>query len=127
VLSVIRWINGEVETFEEILSDIGDFCAFVGNRGAVSVLEKVGCEHAKTVVEPGFSLSANDIRNPSAEASTLGAKFYSEAWLKCGQEIANKAIRKKEKESHDALDEARRTEEATERVRLTLHMSSHFW
>jgi hypothetical protein len=25
---VIQWINGEVEAFEEILSDRGDFCAF---------------------------------------------------------------------------------------------------
>jgi hypothetical protein len=39
---VIQWINGEAKTFEEILSDRGDFCAFTGARGAVSVLEKVG-------------------------------------------------------------------------------------
>jgi hypothetical protein len=123
---VIRWINDEVEAFEVILNDRGDLCAFIGAREAVSVLEKVGCEHAKTVVEPGFSLSANDIRNPSAEATALGAKFYSEAWLKSGREIANEAIRKKEKESHDALEEARRTEEATKRAKLTLHMSSTF-
>jgi hypothetical protein len=48
----------------------------------VSVLEKVGCEHAKTVVQPGFSFSADDIRIPSAEATSLGGKFYSEIWLK---------------------------------------------
>ena len=47
-------------------------------HGAVSVLEKVGCEHAKAVVQPGFSLSANDIRNPSAKATSLNEKFYSE-------------------------------------------------
>jgi hypothetical protein len=83
---VIWWINGEVEAFEEILSDRGDFCAFAGARGAMSVLEKVGCEHAKVVVWPGFSLSANDIKNPSAEATTLGRKFYSKVWLKDGQD-----------------------------------------
>jgi hypothetical protein len=27
---VIQWINNEVEAFEEVLSDRGDFCAFVG-------------------------------------------------------------------------------------------------
>jgi hypothetical protein len=48
----------------------------------MSVLEKVRCEHAKAVVQPGFSLSANDIRNPSAEAAALSGKFYSEVWLK---------------------------------------------
>jgi hypothetical protein len=59
---VIRWINGEIEAFKEILSNRRDFCAFAGVRGAVSVLEKVGCNHAKVVVHPGFSLSADDIK-----------------------------------------------------------------
>jgi hypothetical protein len=74
----------------------------------VLVLEKVGCKHVKAVVQPGFSLSANDIRNPSVEAATLSGKFYSEVWLKGGREIVDKAIRKNEKESHDALEEARK-------------------
>jgi hypothetical protein len=64
---VIRCTNGELEAFEEILSDRVDFCAFAGARGAMSVLEKVGCEHAKAVVQQGFSLLANDIKNPSAK------------------------------------------------------------
>jgi hypothetical protein len=102
---VIRWINGEAEAFEEILSDRGDFCAFASARGVVPILEKVGYDHAKAVVQPDFSFSANDVRNPSAEANaTLGGKFYSEVWLKGGREIADEAIRKNEKESHDALE-----------------------
>jgi hypothetical protein len=32
---VFRWINSEVEAFEEILSDRGDFYAFAGARGAI--------------------------------------------------------------------------------------------
>jgi hypothetical protein len=84
----------------------------------VSVLEKVGYEHAKAVVQLGFSLSANDIRNPSAEATALGGKFYSDLWLKGDREIADEAIRRKEKESHDTLEEARRTEEVAKRARL---------
>jgi hypothetical protein len=87
-------------------------------RGAVSVLEKVGYEHAKVVVQPGFLLLANDIKNPSAEATALGGKFYSKIWLKGGREIVGEAIIKKEKESHDALEEARRTEEAADHARL---------
>ena len=39
---VIRWIGGEAEAFDEILSDRGNFCAFVDARGAVSLLEKAG-------------------------------------------------------------------------------------
>jgi Ribonuclease G/E len=30
---VIEWISGEAKTFEEILSDCGDVCAFSGTRG----------------------------------------------------------------------------------------------
>jgi hypothetical protein len=44
---VIQWIGEEVEAFEEILSDRGDFCAFAGARGVAAVLKKTGCEHVK--------------------------------------------------------------------------------
>jgi hypothetical protein len=63
------------------------------------------------VVQPGFSLSADDIKNPSVDATALSGKFYSEVWLKGGREIVDKAIRRNEKESHDALEEAKRAEE----------------
>jgi hypothetical protein len=59
---VIQWISGEAEAFEEILSDRGDFCAFAGARGAASILEKVGCDHVKAVVQPEFAFSADDIK-----------------------------------------------------------------
>jgi hypothetical protein len=79
---VIRWIDGEAEAFNEILSDRGDFCTFVGACGAVSLLEKVGCDHAKAVIQPDFLVLANDIKSPSAEVAALSGKFYSKVWLK---------------------------------------------
>jgi hypothetical protein len=115
---VLLWISGEAEAFDEILSDRGDFCAFVGAWGATSILEKAGCEHAKAVVKLEFVFSVDDIKNPSVEASTLGGKFYSEVWMKGDREIADEAIRKNEKESHDAQEEAKQAEEAVERARL---------
>ena len=115
---LVQWISGEAEAFDKILSYRGDFCAFAGARGATSILEKDGCEHAKAVVQTKFVFSADDIKNPSAEASTLGGKFYSEVWMKGGREIANEAIRKNENESHDAQEEAKRAEEAAARARL---------
>jgi hypothetical protein len=115
---VIQWINGEVEAFEEILSDRGDFCAFVGACGAKSILEKVGCDHAKAVAKADFAFSADDVRNPLAEATTLGGKFYSEVWLKGGREIADEAIKRNEKEPHDALEEAKRVQEAVKQAGL---------
>jgi hypothetical protein len=44
---VVQWISREVEAFDEILSDRGDFCAFASARGVAVILDKTGCEHAK--------------------------------------------------------------------------------
>jgi hypothetical protein len=49
---VIKWTDGEVEAFDEILTGRGDFCACVGARGPTSILEKAGCEHAKAIIQP---------------------------------------------------------------------------
>jgi hypothetical protein len=84
----------------------------------MSILEKVGCDHAKAVAQPDFAFSADDIKNPSAEATILGGKFYSKVWLKGGWEIDDEAIKRNEKESHDALEEAKRIKEAAERAIL---------
>jgi hypothetical protein len=115
---VIQWISGEAEAFEEIFSDRGDLCAFAGARGATSILEKAGCEHTKVVAHSNFAFLVDDIKNPLAEATTLGGKFYSEIWLKGGREVADEATKRNEKESHDALEAAKKAEEAAERARL---------
>jgi hypothetical protein len=115
---VVQWISGEDEAFDKILNDRGDFCAFAGARGATSILEKADYEHVKAVVQLEFVFSVDDIKNPSAEASALGGKFYSEVWMKSGHEIADEAIRKNEKESHDAQEEAKRAKEAAVCARL---------
>jgi hypothetical protein len=47
----------------------------------------------------------------------IGGKFYSNVWMKGDQEIAVEVIKKNEKESHDAREEANRAEEAAERAR----------
>jgi hypothetical protein len=104
---VVQWINGEVKAFDEILSDRGDFYAFVGARGVATTLEKASCEHVKALAQPGFVFSADDTKDPSAEASMLGGRFYSDVWMKGGCEMADEAIRKNEKESHDAQEEAK--------------------
>jgi hypothetical protein len=70
-------------------------------------------QSAKAIIQPEISVSANDIREPSAEATTFGGKFYFEVWLNGGREIADEAIRQSEEESHLASEEARKAEEAT--------------
>ena len=47
----------------------------------------------------------------------MGGKFYSDVWVNGGRELANKIIKKNEKETHEAREEARRAEEAAERER----------
>jgi hypothetical protein len=113
---VIQWIGEEVEDFEEILSDRRDFCAFAGARGVAAVLEKIGCEHVKAAAQADVIFSIDDMKEPSAEATLMGGKFYSDVRTKGGREIADEAIKKSEKESHDARVEAKESEEAAERA-----------
>jgi hypothetical protein len=81
------------KAFDEVLTGRGNFCACVGARGAVSLLENAGCEHVKVVIQPDFVVLAKDIKEPSSEAIIFGGKFYSELWLNGGKEIAYEAIR----------------------------------
>jgi hypothetical protein len=114
---IIEWIGEEVEAFEEILSDRGDFCAFAGARGVAAILEKYGCEHIKAATQTDAVFTVENTKDPSAEATLMGGKFYSNIWMKGGRELADEAIKKNEKETHEAREEARRAEEAAERTR----------
>jgi hypothetical protein len=114
---VIDWISGEDEAFEEILSDRGDICAFTCTRGIAAILENVGCDHVKTPTQTEATFSTDDMRDPLAEATLVGGKFYSDVWMKADRELANEIIKKNEKETHDAREEAKRAEEVAERAR----------
>jgi hypothetical protein len=72
-------------------------------RGAVSLLKKAGCDHAKAVIQPDFPVSATDIKEPSAETTALSGKFYFEVWMNGVREVAGEAIRRNEEEAHLAL------------------------
>jgi hypothetical protein len=117
-------LNGEAETFEEILSDRGDVCAFSGARGILAILEKVGCDHIKAIAQTETAFSIDDTKDPSAEATLMGGKFYNDVWVNGGREMAHEIIKKSEKETHDARVEARQAEEAAERER---RISIIFW
>jgi hypothetical protein len=81
-------------------------------------LEKTGCEHVKAAAQAEAILSADDTKEPSADASLIGGKFYSDVWMKGGREIADETIKKSEKESHDAREEAKQAEEAAKRAMI---------
>jgi hypothetical protein len=82
--SVIEWISGEAKAFEEILSDRGDVCAFSGTRGISAILEKAGCDHVKTLAQAEAVFSVDVTKDPSAEASLMGGKFYTDIWANGG-------------------------------------------
>jgi hypothetical protein len=81
---VIEWISGEAEAFEEILNDHGDICAFSGAQGITAILEKAGCDHVKTIAQAEAAFSIDDTKDPSAEATLMGGKFYSDVWVNDG-------------------------------------------
>jgi hypothetical protein len=54
----------------------------------------------------------------------VGGKFYSDVWVNGGRELANEIIKKNEKETHEAREEAKRAEEASERER---RIGNAFW
>jgi hypothetical protein len=111
---VIEWISNEVEAFEEILSDRGDVCAFSGARGVASILEKAGCEHVKTLAQAEAAFSVDDTKDPSAEASSIGGKIFTDIWENGGRGMAHEIMKKSKKDIHDAREAAKEVEKAAE-------------
>jgi hypothetical protein len=108
----IEWISSEAEAFEEILSDHGDVCAFSGARGIVAILEKSGCDHVKTLAQAEAALSVDDTKDPSAEASLVGGKIFTNIWKNGGRGMAHEIIKKSEKDTHDAREATKIAEKA---------------
>jgi hypothetical protein len=110
----IGWIGHEAEAFEEILNSRGDICAFLGARGIATILERKGCDHVKFLAQSEAALSPEDIKDPSAEASVVGGKFFTDIWDNGGREMAQEIIRKSEKGIHDARKVAEAAEKSAE-------------
>jgi hypothetical protein len=127
---VIEWISGEAEAFEEILSDRGEVCAFSGARGISAILENAGCNHIKTMAHAEAAFSTDVAKDPSAEATLMGGKFYNDVWENGGREMAHEIMKKSEKYIHEARAEAKRVEEAAEREKrigiVSRHLTSTF-
>jgi hypothetical protein len=60
-------------------------------------LERKGYEHVKFLAQSEAALSSEDIKDPSAEASLVGGKFFTDIWDNGGREMAQEIIRKSEK------------------------------
>jgi hypothetical protein len=110
----IDWISNKAEAFEEILSGHGDVCAFSGARGIAAIMEKSGCDHVKALAQAEATLSINDTKDPSAEASLIDGKFFADIWENGGRGMAHEIIKKSEKDSHDAREAAEAAEKIAE-------------
>jgi hypothetical protein len=110
----IEWISGEADGFEEILNGRGDVCAFSSARGVAAILEKIGCEHMKSLAQTEAALSIEDTKDPSAEASLIGGKFFIDIWENGGRGMAHKIIKKSEKDTHDAREATKAAEKTAE-------------
>jgi hypothetical protein len=75
------------------------------------------CEHVKAATQTEAMFTVENTKDPLAEATLLGGKFYSNVWMEGSRELATKAIKTNEKETHEAREEAKRVEEAAERAR----------
>jgi hypothetical protein len=109
----IEWISHEAEAFEEILNSRGDICAFSGARGIATILEKKGCEHVKILAQSKATLLSEDTKDPSAEASMVGGKFFTDIWDNGGREMAREIIQRSEKGIHEARKIAEAAEKST--------------
>jgi hypothetical protein len=110
----IEWISSEADAFEEILNGRGDVCAFSGARGVASILEKIGCEHVKFLAQTEAALSIEDTKDPSAEASLVGGKFFTDIWENGGRGMDHEIIKKSEKDTHDAREATKAAERTAE-------------
>jgi hypothetical protein len=112
--SVIEWISSEAKAFEEILSDRGDVCAFSGARGVAAILEKARCEHVKTLAQAEAAFSIDDTKDPSAEASSIGGKFFTDIWENGDRGMTHEIMKKSEKYIHDTREAAKAAKKAAE-------------
>jgi hypothetical protein len=77
VTLLMKWIEGEVEAFDKVLTSRGDFYACVGAQGTISLLEKAGCDHVKSIIQSKFEIYVDDIKGHSGKAIELGRRFHT--------------------------------------------------
>ena len=68
----------------------------------------------KSLAQAETDLSSEDIKDPSAEASLVGGKFFTDIWDNGGREMAGEIIQRSEKGIHDGREVAKAAEKSTE-------------
>jgi hypothetical protein len=78
----LECVEKEVDVLDEVTTGLGDFCVLVASRGTVAAFKKVGCNHARALNRPNFSLSSLDLVDVPAEARSIGNRFITQIWLR---------------------------------------------
>jgi hypothetical protein len=68
----------------------------------------------KSLAQSETALSSEDIKDPSAKASLVGGKFFTDIWDNGGREMAQEIIQKSKKGIHDARMIAEAAEKSVE-------------
>jgi hypothetical protein len=77
-------------------------------------LEKACCNHVKTLAEAEAAFSVDETKDPSAEESLMGGKFFTDIWENGGREMAHEIMKKSKKDIHDTREAAKEAEKAAE-------------
>jgi hypothetical protein len=68
----------------------------------------------KILAQAEATFSIEDTKDPSAEASLVGGKFFTDIWENGGRGMAHEIIKKSEKDTHDAREGAKAAEKTAE-------------
>ena len=66
------------------------------------------------MVQAEAALYIDDTKDPSAEASLIGGKIFTDIWENGGREMAHEIMKKSEKDIHDSREAAKKAEKAAE-------------
>ena len=68
----------------------------------------------KALAQAEATLSIDDMKDPSAEASLVGGKFFTDIWENGDRGMAHEIIKKSKKDTHDAREATKAAEKAAE-------------
>jgi hypothetical protein len=71
----LECIEKEVDVLDEVITGHDDFCVLVASRGTTAAFIKAGCNHARAVNGPNFSLSPSDFIDIPAKARSICNTF----------------------------------------------------
>jgi hypothetical protein len=93
IFRALECIEKEVDVLDEVITGHGDLCALVASRGTTAAFIKAGCNHARVINMPNFSLSPSNLIDILAEAQSIGNRFITLIWAKGDRELARDEAR----------------------------------